>query len=147
MAVFEEELIAATAIAHRLDNMAVTLSMAGPEKAYIQIKDGSYVGTISGTSGDSTSKTFEYGLTALRDAIDSSPGFLTFSFHSYDSDGQVLNYSQRRLLIVCNAETPEEQARTMVLCLHHHDTINVCTYWEKHRMKRYQDYTSRISQL
>ena len=131
MAVFEEELIAATANANRLDHMAVALSVAGPEKAYIQIKDGSYVGTISGTSGDTTSKTFEYSDTALLEAIDSSPGFLTFSFHSYDSDGQVLNYSQRRLLIVCNAETPEEQARTMVLCLHHHDTINVWTYWGK----------------
>ena len=56
MAVFEERLSTATANANRHDRMAVELSFAGQEKTYIQIKDGNYVGTITGTSGDTTSK-------------------------------------------------------------------------------------------
>ena len=125
MVVFEDELRKKIGIANTLETMVHSLSMAGPEKACIQVKDGSYVATIAASGQETVSKTFVNGATALLDATDSSPGFLTFSFHSYDSDGQVLNYSQCRLLIVCNLETPEEQARTTVLCLHHHDTINV----------------------
>ena len=68
------------------------LALAGPEKTCIQVKDGSYVCTIAASGQETVTKTFVNGPTALRDAIDSSPGFLTFSFHNYDSDGQVLNY-------------------------------------------------------
>ena len=92
MVVFEDELRTKIGIANTLETMVHSLSMAGPEKACIEVKDGSYVATIAASGQETVSKTFENGPEALLDATDSSPGFLTFSFHSYDSDGQVLNY-------------------------------------------------------
>ena len=121
--IFEAELKAKLDIAVTYDKMVVALPLAGSDAKCIEIKDGSYVASLAGSGQETLSKTFEYGPTALGDAIDPSPGFLSFSFHSYSSDGHAVNNSQRRLLIACNVETHEEQVRITVLCFYHHDTM------------------------